>query len=180
MKSEWQRRRTYEKFQRRWRDEWTLRYSSRVWMWELGHKEFWALKNRCFWTVVIETTCESPWSNQSILKEISPEYSSEGLMLKLKLQYFGHLMLRTLVRKEPNGEKDWRQAEKGTTEDEIVGWHHQLDGCEFEQDSGVVYGQGGLVFCSPWGHRESDMTELTDWLRQKGEWHIGGGKWMPA
>ena len=70
--------------------------SSQVWMWELDHKESWALKNWCFWTVVLEKTLGSPldWrrSNQSILKEINPEYSLEGLMLKLKLQYFGHLM----------------------------------------------------------------------------------------
>ena len=68
-------------------------------MWELDHKEGWKLKNWCFWTVVLEKTLESPWtarkSNQSILKEISPEYSLEGLMLKLKRQYFGHLMQRT-------------------------------------------------------------------------------------
>ena len=67
-------------------------------MWELDYKESWALKNRCFWTVVLEKTLESPWtarrSNKSILKEISPGYSLEGLMLKLKLQYFGHLMQR--------------------------------------------------------------------------------------
>ena len=73
--------------------------SSPVWRWELNHKESWVLKNWCFWTVVLEKTPESPWtarrSNQSILKEISPEYSLEGLMLKLKLQYFGHLMGRT-------------------------------------------------------------------------------------
>ena len=69
-----------------------------IWVWELDHKEGWASKNWCFWTVVLEKTLESPWaarrSNQSILKEISPEYSLEGLMLKLKLQYFGHLMRR--------------------------------------------------------------------------------------
>ena len=73
--------------------------SSHVWMGELGYKESWATKNWCFWTVVLVKTLESPWtarrSNQSILKEISPECSLEGLMLKLKLQYFGHLMWRT-------------------------------------------------------------------------------------
>ena len=73
--------------------------NSHVWMWELNYKESWALTNWCFWTVVLEKTLESPWtarrSNQSILKEISPEYSWGGLMLKLKLQYFGHLMWRT-------------------------------------------------------------------------------------
>ena len=72
--------------------------NSHVWMWELDYKESWVLKNWCFWTVVLEKTLESPWtarrSNQSILKEISPEYSLEGLILKLKLQYFDHLMWR--------------------------------------------------------------------------------------
>jgi len=72
--------------------------SSHVWMWELDYKESWALKNWCFWTVVLEKTLESPLdckeTQPSILKEISPEYSLEGLMLKLKLQYFGHLMRR--------------------------------------------------------------------------------------
>ena len=72
-------------------------FSSRhVWMWELDCKESWAQENWCFWTVVLEKTLRVPWaarrSNQSILKEISPEYSLEGLMLKLKIQYYGHLM----------------------------------------------------------------------------------------
>ena len=78
-----------------------------------------------------------PWtarrSNLSILKEVSPEYSLERLMLKLKLQYFGHLMQRTdSLDKDPDAGKDWRWEEKGVTEDEMVGWHHQLDGHEFE------------------------------------------------
>ena len=77
-----------------------------------------------------------PWtartSNQSILKEISPEYSLEGLMMKLKLQYFGHLMRRADSLEDPDAGKDWRQEEKGTTEDEMVVWHHQLNGHEFE------------------------------------------------
>ena len=72
--------------------------SSHVWMWELDYNENWVPKNWCFWTVVLEKTLESPWTarrpNQSILKEISPKYSLEGLMPKLKLQYFGHLMQR--------------------------------------------------------------------------------------
>ena len=71
-------------------------------------------------------------SNQSILKEISPEYSLEELMLTLKLQYFGHLMRRTgLIGKDPDAGKDWGQEEKGMTEEEMVGWHHLLDGHEF-------------------------------------------------
>ena len=104
-----------------------------------------------------------PWterrSNQSILKEISPEYSLEGMMLKLKLQYFGHLMQRTdsfektlMLGKIEGGRRRWMS-------DEIVGWHHRLDAHEFEQALGVGDGQGSLVCCSPWGHKESDTTE---------------------
>ena len=77
-----------------------------------------------------------PWtarrSNQSILKEISPGCSLEGLMLKLKLQYFGHLMQRVdSLEKDPDAGRDCRQEEKGTTEDEMAGWHHRLNGHEF-------------------------------------------------
>ena len=83
-----------------------------------------------------------PWtagrSNQSLLKEISPEYSLKGLMLKLKRQYFGHLMWRTnSLEKDPDDRKDWRQEENGMSEEGMVGWHHQLNGYEFEQALGV-------------------------------------------
>ena len=99
-----------------------------------------------------------PWRarrfNQSILKEISPDYSSEGLILQLKLQYFGHLMLRTdSLEKSLMLGKDWRWEERRTTEDEMVGWHHRLDGHESEQAPGVGDGQGSLACCNPWGCR---------------------------
>ena len=99
-----------------------------------------------------------PWtarrSNQSIQKEISPEYSLEGLMLKLKLQYFGHLMQRTdsLEKTLILGKTEGRR--RGMTKDEMVGWHHRLDGHEFEQALGVSEGQESLACCSPWGHKE--------------------------
>ena len=99
-----------------------------------------------------------PWtarrSNQSILKEISPEYSLEGLMLNLKLQYFGHLMWRNDSFKKTLmlGKTEGRRR-RGTTEGEMVGWHHRLNGLEFEQAPGVGGGQGGLACCSPWGRR---------------------------
>ena len=112
-----------------------------------------------------------PWtakrSNQSVLKEISPEYSLEGLMLKLKLQYFGYLMWRTDSGsgKDPDPGKDWRQEEKGTTEDEMVVWHHWLDWHEFEQAPGVGNGQGSLACCSPWSGKERmNWTELNDYI----------------
>ena len=77
-----------------------------------------------------------PWTarraNQFILKEISPGYSLDGLMLKLKLQYFGYLMRRVGSLEKTDAGRDWGQEEKGTTEDEMAGWHHQLDGCEFK------------------------------------------------
>ena len=103
--------------------------SSYVWMWELDYKESWAQKNWCFWTVVLEKTLESPLD----CKEISPEYSLEELMLKLKLQYFGHLMPRADIWKDPDAGKDWGQEEKWMAEDEVAGWHHQLNVHEFEQ-----------------------------------------------
>ena len=103
-----------------------------------------------------------PWSarrsNQSIIKGINPEYSLERLMLKLKLQYFAPWCEELTHWKTLVG-KVWRQEEKGTTENEIVGWHHWLDGPEFEQVLGVSDGQGSLACCSPWGCKESDTTE---------------------
>ena len=143
---------------------------SHVEMWELDYKGSWAPKNWCFWTVVVEKTLESPLDCKEIQpvlpKEISPEYSLEGLMLKLKLQYFDHLMRRNdsfEKWKYPDVGKDWGQEEKGTTEDEMVGRHHWLNGHEFEWTLGVGDGQGGLACCSLWGHKESDTTEWLNW-----------------
>ena len=122
--------------------------SSHVWMWELGHKESWAPKNWCFQTVVLEKTLESPLDSkgQSILKEINPVYSLEGLMLKLKLQYFGRLMQSWLTGKDPDAGKDWgQQEEKGMTENKMIGWHHQLNGHKFEQALGDGEGQESLA-----------------------------------
>ena len=79
--------------------------------------------------------------------------------LKLKLQYFGHLMRRVDSGKDPDAGRDWGQEEKGMTEDEMAGWHHQLNGHEFEKTLGVGDGQGGLACCDSWGRKESDMTE---------------------
>jgi len=103
-----------------------------------------------------------PWtakrSNQSILKEINPEYSLEGLVLKL--QYFGHLMQKanslkkTLTMGTIKGGGGWG----GVAVNEMAGWHHQLNGHEFEQTLGDGEGQGSLACCSPWGHKESDTT----------------------
>ena len=116
-----------------------------------------------------------PWtarrSNQSILKEISPKYSLEWLMLKLKLQYFGHLMRRanSLEKTLMLGKIEGRR--KRGWQDEMVGWHHWLHGHEFEQALGYGEGQGSLVCCSPWGRKESDTTEqLNNKNKNKNIW----------
>ena len=110
---------------------------------------------------LLRVPCRARRSNQSILKEINPEYLVEGLMLKLKLQYLGYLIVKSwLLGKDPDAGKDWRQEEKGTTEDEMVGWYHHLNGHEFEQTPKDGKWHGSLVCCSPCGHRESDTTEL--------------------
>ena len=123
--------------------------------WRIDAFELWC------WRRLLRVPWTAGRSNQSILKEINSDYSLEGLMLKL--QYFGHLMQRTDIWKAPDARKDWRQEEKGTTEDKMVGWHHQLHGHEFQQALGVGDGQGSLACCSPWGHKELDTTKGLNW-----------------
>ena len=126
--------------------------------------------------MVLEKTLESPLDckeiKESILKEINPEYSLEGLMLKLKLQHWPPDVKSWLIWEDPDAGKDWRWAEKGTTEDEMVGWHHILNAHEFGWTLGVGDGQGGLVCCSPWGRKESDTTERLNWTELNPMWYI--------
>ena len=136
--------------------------------------ESWTVKKAKCWRIdAFELWCwrrllRIPWtvrrSNQSILKEISPGCSLEGLMLKLKLQYFGHLMWRvdSLEKSLMLGRIGGRRR-RGTTEDEMVGWHHRLNGHGFEYTWGVGDGQGGLTCCNSWGCKESDTTEWLNW-----------------
>ena len=142
--------------------------SSHVWMWELNYKERWAPKNWCFWTVVLEKTLESPLD----CKEIQPVHpkgnQSRILIRRTDAEAEAAIVwpldvMNWLIGKEPDAGKDWKQEEKGTTEDEMVWWHHRLDGHEFEQALGVGDGQGGLACCSPWGCKESDMAEWLIW-----------------
>ena len=105
-----------------------------------------------------------PWaarrSNQPVLKEINPEYSLEGLMLKLKLQYFGHLMQKAdLLEKILILGKIEGKRRRRATEEEMVGWHRPLNGHKFEPSIGDSEGQGSLACYSPWGSKDSDMTE---------------------
>ena len=121
-----------------------------------------------------------PWtarrSNQSILKQISPRISLEGMMLKLKLQYFGHLIAKSwLLGKDSDAGRDWGQEEKGMTGNEMAGWHHWLDGCESEWSLGVGDGQGGLACCDSWSRKELDTTERLNWTElnwMDACWHL--------
>ena len=136
----------------------------------------WTIKKaECQRTDAFELWCwrrllRVPWttrrSNQSILKEISPEYSLEGLMLKLTLQYFGHLMWSADSLEDSDAGKDRGQEEKGATKDEMVGWHHWLNGHEFEQTPGDSEGQGSLACCSPWALKKSDHDWVTEQQQQ--------------
>ena len=146
----------------------TRDFINHVWMWELDYKESWALKNWCFWTAVLEKTLESPLN----YKDSQPVHPKGDQFLV----FIGRTDVETeapilwppdakswLIWKDPDAGKDWEQMEKGMAEDEIVGWHHQLNGHEFGWTLGVGDGQGGLVCCGSWGYKESDTTEWLNW-----------------
>ena len=132
-------------------ESWTIKKAE---CWRIDAFELWG------WRRLLRVSWTARRSNQSILKEISPEYSLEELMLKLKLQYFGHTK-NLLIGKDPDGRQDWRQEEKGMTEDEMGGWHHQVDGHEFEKPPGVGDGQSSLA-CAVHSVTKS-QTWLSDW-----------------
>ena len=132
--------------------------SSHVWMWDLDCTESWALKNWCFWTVVLEKTLESPLD----CKEIQPVHPKGNQ----SLVFIGRTDVEAetpilwppdvkcwLIWKDPDSGKDWKWEEKGTTEDEMVGWHYQLNGHGYGWTPGVCDGQGGLACCGSWDHR---------------------------
>ena len=137
-------------------------------MWELDYKESWAPKNWCFWTVVLEKTLESPLD----CKEIQPVHptgdQSWVFIGRTDVEVETPLLWPPdvkswLIGKDPDARKDWGQEEKGTTEDEMVGWHHRLNGHGFGWTLGVGDGQGGLVCCGSWGRKESETTEWLNW-----------------
>ena len=142
--------------------------SSHVWMWELDWEESWAPKNWCFWTVVLEKTLESPLD----CKEVQPDHSKGDQ----SWVFFGRndakaetpVLWPSHAKSWPTGKDsdagtDWEQEEKGTTKDEMAGWHHRLSGREFEWTPGDGDGQGGLVCCNSWDHKELDKTERLNW-----------------
>ena len=131
-------------------------------MWELDHKESWMPKNWCFWTVVLEKTLESP-SDCKEIKPVNPKGNKPWIFIG-RTDAEAPILWPPDVKSRPIGKdfdagKDRGQEEKGTKEDEMVRWHHRLNGHEFAQTLGVGDGQGSLVCCSPWGRKESDTTE---------------------
>ena len=149
--------------------------SSHVWMWELDYKESWVPENWCFWTVMLEETLESPLD----CKEIQPAHpnGNQSWMFIGRTDVEAEAPIlwppgakNWLLGKDPDAGKDWRQEEKGMTEDEMFGWHHWLDGHEsiLDQTLGVGEGQGSLACCSPWGRKKLDTTDRLNWT----DWRI--------
>ena len=127
------------------------------------HRRFDAFKLRC-WRRLLRVPWTARRSNQSILKEISPGISLEGMMLKLKTPVLWPPHAKSwLIGKDSAAGRHWGQEEKGTTEDEMAGWHHRLDGHEFERTPGDGDGQRGPACCNSWGRKESDTTERLNW-----------------
>ena len=137
--------------------------NSHVWMWELDYKESWAPKNWCFWTVVLEKTLESPLDFKE-LQPVHPKGDQSWIFIgrtdvKAETPILWPPDAKSgLIIKDPDAGKDSRQEEKGTTENEMVGWHHQLDGHEFEQALGDSERQASLACYSPWSCKESDTV----------------------
>ena len=144
------------------RERWTIKKAEHR---RIDAFELWCWRRLSFF--FLEKTLENPLDCQEIKwvnpKGNNPEYSLEGLMLKLMLQYLGHLMRRADSLKKTDAGKDWRQEEKRMTEDKMVGWHLWLNGHEFEQAPGDIEGLGSLVCCSPWGLKESRHDWATKW-----------------
>ena len=139
-------------------------FRSCVQMWELDHKKGWVPKNWCFRIVVLENTLERSLDSKEF-KPINPKGNQSWIFIggtdaKAEALIFWSPDAKSrLTGKDPGAGKDWRQEEKRTTEDEMVGWHHWLNGHKFEQTSGDSEGQRSLVCCSPWGCKESGTTE---------------------
>ena len=145
--------------------------SSQVWMWELDYKESWVPRNWCFWTVVLEKTLESPLDCKEI-QSVHPNGDQSWVLIgrtdvKAETPILWPPDAKSwLIWKDSDAGKDGRCEEKGTTEDEMVGWHQRLNGRESEWTPGVGDRQGGLVYCSPWGCKQLDTTERLNWTER--------------
>ena len=145
--------------------------SSHVQMWKLDHKEGWGLKNWCFWIVVLEKAVQSSLDcKESQLVHSRGDqpwvfFGRNDAKAETPVLWPPHAK-SWLIGKVSDAERDWGQEEKGTTEDEMAGWHHRLDGRESEWTPGVADGQGGLACCNSWGCKESDTTEQLNWTER--------------
>ena len=138
-------------------------------MWELDCEEKWAVKNWCFWIVVLEKTLAGSLDCKEI-QRVHPKGDQSWVFIgrtdakaKTPILWPPHAK-SWLTGKDPDAGRDWGQEEKGLTEDEMAGWHHRLDGHEFEWTPEVVDGQGSLACCNSWGRKESDTTEQLNWI----------------
>ena len=148
--------------------------SGHVEMWDLDYKESWAVKNWCVWTVVLEKTLESPLDCQEI-QQVHPKWEQSWVFIGMT-EFEAESPIRRppdakswLIWKDPDAGKNWGQEEKGVTVDEMVGWHHRLDGHVFGWTPGVGDGQGVLACCSSWSCKELDMIERLNWTELNGE-----------
>ena len=137
-------------------------------MWELDYKEIWVLKNWCFWTVVLEKILERPLDYKEI-QPVPPKGVQSWVFIgrtdaEAETPILWPPDVKSwLIGKDPDAGKGWGQEEKGTTEDEMVGWHHRLDGHGSGWTPGVGDGQGGLACWGSWGRKELDTTEQLNW-----------------
>ena len=137
-------------------------------MWELDHKEVWAPKSWCFWTVMLEKTLESPLDCEEI-QLVHPKGNESWIFIgKTDVEAETQVLWLPdakswLIWKDPAAGRDWRQEEKGSTEDDMAEWHHRLDAHEYGWTLGVDDGQGGLACCNSWGGKESGTTEWLNW-----------------
>ena len=145
--------------------------SGHAWMWELDYKESWALKNWCFWTVLLQKTLESPLDCMEI-QPVHPKGDQSWVFIgRTDVEAETPILWppdakNWLIWKDSDAGKDWGQEEKGTTEDEMVGWHYRVNGHGFGWTPGVGDGQRGLACWGSWGCKESDTTERLNWLTE--------------
>ena len=138
-------------------------------MWELDYKESWVPKNGCFWAVVLEKTLESPLDCKEI-QPVHPKWDQSWVFIgrtdvEAEIPILWPPDAKSwLIWKDPDAGKDWGQEKKGRTEDEMVGWHHRLNGHRFGWTPGIGDGLGGLACCGSWGRKESDTTKWLNWM----------------
>ena len=140
-------------------------------MWEWDYKESWVLKNWCFWTVVLEKTLESPLDCKES-QPVHPKGDQSWVFIgrtdaeaETPILWLPDVK-SWLIGKDPDAGRDWGQEEKGTTEDEMVGWHHRLSGHGFGWTPGVGDRQGGLACWGSWGHKDSATTDWLNWTEK--------------